>query len=74
MGEIEHHSTLPERPYTPNHLSFLIKPKKAVKIYNILNSRSCDNKYSNQWNHELNISIDNINWKRIYSIYILMLY
>ena len=69
MGETEHQREFPERPWIPNHLSFLIKQKKGCKnIYNILNSKSCDNKYRDQWNHELNTIIDNINWKRIFFI------
>ena len=52
MGETEHQSELPKRPCIPNHLSFLIKRKIGCKnIYNILNNRSCDNKYRDQWNH-----------------------
>ena len=69
MGDTEHQRESPERPWIPNHLSFLIKQKKGCKnIYNILNSKSGDNKYRDQWNHELNTIIDNINWKRIFFI------
>ena len=33
MAKTDHRSEWPERPWIPNHLSFLIKQKKAVKIY-----------------------------------------
>ena len=33
IGETKHQCELPKRPCIPNHLSFLIKQKKAVKIY-----------------------------------------
>ena len=33
MAKTDHPSEWPERPWIPNHLSFLIKQKKAVKIY-----------------------------------------
>ena len=73
MAKTDHWSEWSERPWIPNHLSFLIKQNKAVKyMCNILNGRSCDNKYRDQWDHELNATIDRISGE--YSIYVLILY
>ena len=68
MAKTDHQNEWPERPWIPNHLSFLIKQKKGCKNIYILNGRSCDNKYRDQWGHELNATIDSINWKRIFYI------
>ena len=50
--------------------NFVFFLQRAVKTYNILNNRNCDNKYRNHKNHDLNIIIDNVTWKRIIYIYV----
>ena len=58
-----------EKPYIPNHLNFITKLKAGCRnIYNILNDQPCDNKYRTKWNSELNITIDNQTWKRVFYI------
>ena len=48
---------------------FLNQEIKGCKnIYNILNNRNRDVKYRNQWYHVLNITIDNVTWKRIFHL------
>ena len=57
----------PEKPSIPNHLSFLLRQEQGCKnIYNILNNTNCENKYRNHWNHDLNILIDEVTWRRVF--------
>ena len=61
--------TVFEKPFIPNHLYFLTRFNKGCKIiYNILKDQPCDNKYRTQWRRELNLTIDNLTWKRIFHI------
>ena len=58
-----------QRPQIPQHIKILFKNKKGTRdMYNALNYSRTNPKMKLKWNRDLNITLNDINWKQVFRI------